>query len=284
MTIHDLPQNRDSLSSLATELHSAPKSSSSASSPPVKVHIHTSDIAHPSAPTNIVADTVEHLGPLHTMVANAGITQIKHCLDITRADMQRMFEVNVFAVHECFAAAARQFIRQGPPPGIPSTTDSQPDAQPSQSTATALPPHPPGAHGAPTTPVPSQGVYKLIGGASAASYKPFPGLAHYAAAKKAVRGLTHNFAQELAEHGITANSYAPGIVGTRMWEDIDAELSEMRGVPRGSIVADEVLRTVALGRVSVPEDVAGLVSFLAGPDSDYMTGQVVIVDGGIVYS
>lgn len=266
LTIHDLPSKKDALSAFASELQQPAKSSPSPASastttPLPKIHIHASDIANPTAPTALVDDTVANLGPLHTFVANAGITQVKSCLDVTRADLQRMFEVNVFSVHESFAAAARQFIRQRPPPN-----------------------HPPAKHGAATIPTPSAGCYKIIGGASTAAHIPFPGLSHYCASKCAVRGLTRGFASELARQGITVNSYAPGIVGTQMWEEIDAQIAEQTGKEKGSVVAKVVEEKVAMGRLSVPEDVSNLVSFLAGKDSDYMTGQTVVVDGGIVYT
>lgn len=124
---------------------------------------------------------------------------------------------------------------------------------------------------------------KVIVAASAASMKGFPILGAYSASKFAVRGLIQVAAQELASKGITVNGYAPGIVGTSMWELIDAELSKINGKPIGQNLQESVDR-VALGRIETPEDVAKVVSFLASDDSDYVTGQLVIVDGGIVYT
>lgn len=96
------------------------------------------------------------------------------------------------------------------------------------------------------------------------------------------RALTQAAARELAPFGITVNAYAPGIVGTGMWELIDERSSEYNGAPHG-----ESFRTyaegIALGRPSTPEDVASFVSYLAGPDSDYMTGQSPMIDGGLVF-
>lgn len=105
----------------------------------------------------------------------------------------------------------------------------------------------------------------------------------YSASKWAVRGLTHAYAAELADKGITVNSYAPGIVGTKMWEEMDEQIGEYYGVPKGETIRKEC-ESISMGRVSVPEDVAGAVSFLAGRDSDYVTGQMLVVDGGIVFS
>lgn len=95
---------------------------------------------------------------------------------------------------------------------------------------------------------------------------------------------------ELAEHHITCNAYAPGIVGTAMWDLIDEELGKKRGeklgevVKKGETIKKYVDELIALGRVSVPDDVAKLVSFLASKDSNYITGQCMVVDGGIIFT
>ena len=123
---------------------------------------------------------------------------------------------------------------------------------------------------------------KIINAASAAGHEGAAMLAVYSATKFAVRGLTQAAAQELARFGITVNAYSPGIVGTGMWELIDERLSEYNGAPRGENF-EKYAEGVALGRPSTPEDVASFVSYLAGPDSDYMTGQAPLIDGGIVY-
>lgn len=124
---------------------------------------------------------------------------------------------------------------------------------------------------------------KIIAAASIVAYRPFPLLASYSATKWAVRGLTQAAAMEFAKHKITVNAYAPGVVGTAMWDLIDERLTTIEGTPRGSALARQVDGILA-GRVSVPEDVAKLVSFLSGPDSDHMTGQTVLVDGGINFA
>lgn len=88
----------------------------------------------------------------------------------------------------------------------------------------------------------------------------------------------------MAEHKITVNGYAPGIVGTAMWDLIDEELGKKKGAQKGETMNKYVNDLTALGRVSVPEDVAKCVSYLASPDSDFMTGQTLIIDGGIQFS
>lgn len=123
---------------------------------------------------------------------------------------------------------------------------------------------------------------KIINAASIAGHDGFAMLGVYSATKFAVRALTQAAARELAPFGITVNAYAPGIVGTGMWELIDERLSEYNGAPRGENFR-KYAEGIALGRPSTPEDVASFVSYLAGPDSDYMTGQAPMIDGGMVF-
>jgi 3-oxoacyl-[acyl-carrier protein] reductase len=95
------------------------------------------------------------------------------------------------------------------------------------------------------------------------------GQANYAASKAGLIGLTLSLARELAERAITVNAVAPGFIETEMTERLPEKVrEEMRGqIPAGS-----------LGR---PEDVGGLVSFLASERARYITGQVIRVDGGM---
>ncbi|MHA6794136.1 acetoin reductase [Pseudonocardia bannensis] len=122
---------------------------------------------------------------------------------------------------------------------------------------------------------------KIINAASIAAHSGFDYLGHYSATKFAVRALTQAAAKELAKHQITVNAYCPGIVGTDMWDLIDEKLGAYLGTAKGEALAN-YSQLIALGRVQTPDDVAGFVSYLAGPDSDYMTGQSVVIDGGIV--
>jgi meso-butanediol dehydrogenase/(S,S)-butanediol dehydrogenase/diacetyl reductase len=123
---------------------------------------------------------------------------------------------------------------------------------------------------------------KIINASSIAGHEGSPMLGVYSATKFAVRALTQAAAQEYASHGITVNAYCPGIVGTDMWVEIDERFAELTGTPVGATYKKYVER-IALGRAQTPEDVASFVAYLAGPDSDYMTGQAPIIDGGLVY-
>ena len=124
---------------------------------------------------------------------------------------------------------------------------------------------------------------KIISAASIAAHSGFGFLGHYSATKFAVRALTQAAAKELAQHKITVNAYCPGIVGTDMWDLIDEKMGPYLGNERGETLA-QYSKPITLGRVQTPDDVASFVSYLASSDSDYMTGQSVMVDGGIVMS
>lgn len=123
---------------------------------------------------------------------------------------------------------------------------------------------------------------KIISASSIGGHDASPMLGVYCATKFAVRALTQSAAQEFASDGITVNAYCPGIVGTDMWVEIDRRFAEITGAEVGATY-NKYVDSIALGRVQTPEDVAAFVSFLAGPDSDYMTGQAPIIDGGLIY-
>ncbi|OZF32482.1 diacetyl reductase [Rhodococcus sp. 14-2496-1d] len=123
---------------------------------------------------------------------------------------------------------------------------------------------------------------KIINASSIAGHDGFAMLGVYSATKFAVRALTQAAAKEYAAEGITVNAYCPGVVGTDMWVTIDKRFAELTGAAEGETY-DKFVGGIALGRAQTPEDVAAFVSYLAGPDSDYMTGQAPSIDGGLVY-
>jgi meso-butanediol dehydrogenase / (S,S)-butanediol dehydrogenase / diacetyl reductase len=108
---------------------------------------------------------------------------------------------------------------------------------------------------------------------------PYSGV--YVAAKHAVIGLTKNLAHELAPHGIRVNAVCPGWIDTALLAAYNEQVSrlEKRSV---EAVREEILAKIPLRRIGTPEDVAGLVSFLASDDARYMTGQSINVTGGAV--
>ena len=74
---------------------------------------YLADVSNLSEVEKMVETSVSQLGPLNTMVANAGIAQVKALLDLTEEDLKRMFEVNVYGVYNCYSSAAKQMVKQG---------------------------------------------------------------------------------------------------------------------------------------------------------------------------
>ena len=96
------------------------------------------------------------------------------------------------------------------------------------------------------------------------------GQANYSASKAGLIGLTKTCAKELARYGIRVNAVAPGFIDTPMTQKLSADVQK------------QVVAGVPMGRFGTPEDVAAAVAFLAGPESSYVTGQVLRVCGGMV--
>jgi meso-butanediol dehydrogenase / (S,S)-butanediol dehydrogenase / diacetyl reductase len=121
---------------------------------------------------------------------------------------------------------------------------------------------------------------KIINTGSIASRQGFWDFVPYCVAKFGVLAITQATARGLIEHGITVNAFAPGVVDTPMWvglnEDIraihdqSAEVDPMRDFATGTLI----------GRPASPTELAPFLVYLASPESDYMTGQMYMVDGG----
>jgi 3-oxoacyl-[acyl-carrier protein] reductase len=110
---------------------------------------------------------------------------------------------------------------------------------------------------------------RIVNITSVAAQMGNPGQANYSAAKAGVIGFTKTVAKELAPRSITVNAVAPGFIATDMTADLKS--------------ADEILKMIPLGRFGQPEDIAGMVRFLAAdPAAGYVTGQVFNVNGGMV--
>ena len=108
-----------------------------------------------------------------------------------------------------------------------------------------------------------------------------PEVAAYCASKWAVVSLTQSGARDLAKHGITVTGFAPGVVATEMWEQVDQDLMEIGAAERPGQAMEEFSAEILRGRVARPEDITGTTTYLASRDSDYMTGQIVMIDGGM---
>jgi 3-oxoacyl-[acyl-carrier protein] reductase len=110
---------------------------------------------------------------------------------------------------------------------------------------------------------------RIVNITSVAAFMGNPGQANYSASKAGVVGFTKTIAKEYASRGITVNAVAPGFIQTAMTDILPDSVKE------------EMKRLIPLGRFGTVEDVANAVIFLASPDSGYITGQVIHVNGGM---
>ncbi len=203
------------------------------------------DVTRASDITAMIAVPYQRWGRLDVLFNNAGVIRVEPLLEVTEAEWDRVLNVNLRAVFFVLQAAARRMREQSPIPG------------------SAL-----------------RG--KLIQTASIAAYRGGnPLMTPYSASKAGVVSLTRSAAQVLAADHITSNCVCPGAVDTPMWTQIDGELGALHGWERGEAWKRRT-KHIPLGRPETAGDVAGLVAFLAGPDSDYMTGQAIKIDGGLV--
>lgn len=120
---------------------------------------------------------------------------------------------------------------------------------------------------------------KVVNTASIAGRTGFPDFAPYSASKAAVISLTQSAARALAAERITVNAFSPGVVATPLWQQLDADLA---GIGAADAGFDSMAGDILLGRPAEPSDIAPTAVYLASADSDYMTGQVVAIDGGMV--
>ncbi len=123
---------------------------------------------------------------------------------------------------------------------------------------------------------------KMINTASIAGKEGYDIQPHYSATKFSVVALTQAGARAFAKHGITVNAICPGIVVTELWEGLDEDFMQFGITERPGEGMEQFSERILLGRTASPEDIAGPAAFLASADSDYITGQSLMVDGGMV--
>jgi len=193
----------------------------------------------------MVDEVYRRWGRLDVLFNNAGVVRVQPLLDVTEAEWDRVMTVNLRAVFFVMQAVIRRMREQNPMPG-------------------------------------GELRGKLIQTASIAAYRGGnPLMTPYSASKAGVVSLTRSAAMMLAADRITSNCVCPGAVETPMWTQIDKEWGALSGWGEGEAWKRRI-RHIPLGRPETADDVAGVVAFLAGPDSDYMTGQALKVDGGLV--
>ena len=203
------------------------------------------DVTRRADVERMVDEPYRRWGRLDVLFNNAGVVRLQPLLEVTEEEWDRVMAVNLRAVFFVLQASARRMVDQDLMPG-------------------------------------SELRGKLIQTASIASYRGGNHLmTPYSASKAGVVSLTRSAAQAFARQGITSNCVCPGAVETAMWEQIDREWGALEGLGQGEAWKRRI-RPIPLGRPEKPEDVAAVVAFLASADSDYMTGQALNVDGGLV--
>ena len=121
-----------------------------------------------------------------------------------------------------------------------------------------------------TRPMMKQRSGRIINISSVVGLTGNAGQANYSASKAGLVGLTKSMAQELAPRGITVNCIAPGYIETDMTDELSAKVKE------------DIMKQIPLGRIGKPEEVAAMALFLSSNEAEYITGQTITVDGGMV--
>ncbi|ATJ81299.1 SDR family NAD(P)-dependent oxidoreductase [Halomonas beimenensis] len=190
-----------------------------------------------------VQATVDAFGSLNVMLNNAGINKPLMFLDITEENWHQIMDVNALGCLIGMQEAAKQMIDQGK----------------------------------------ENGPYKIINVGSILSRQAFDDVVPYACSKHAILAMINGGAKALVDHNITVNGYGPGVVRTELWEQLDKDLVEIGKFDKQGQSMDQLADSMILmKRYSYPDDVVGTAAFLASQESDYMTGQLLMIDGGMV--
>ena len=123
---------------------------------------------------------------------------------------------------------------------------------------------------------------KIINTASIAGRQGYAEFAPYCCSKASVISLTQAGAREFAKHKITVNAFAPGVVVTPLWDGLEQDMIDKGVIKQKGEFIESFSASILLGFPSKPKDLAGIASFLAASDSDYITGQVIMSDGGMI--
>lgn len=183
-------------------------------------------------------------GSLNVYINNAGVNKPRMFLDIDEKNWDMIMDVNAKGMLLGMQEAAKRMIRQGP-----------------------MPEHP----------------YKIVNVGSIVSRTAFLDVVPYCCSKYCALALIIGGAKALWEHKITVNGYGPGVVTTELWEQLDKDLVEIGMFEKEGQSLDHLRQTMILmKKLSTPDDVKGTAAFLCSDESDYMTGQLIMIDGGMV--
>jgi meso-butanediol dehydrogenase / (S,S)-butanediol dehydrogenase / diacetyl reductase len=202
------------------------------------------DVTSRQQNADAVVATVEAFGSINIALMNAGINKPKMFMDIDEANWDAIMDINAKGMLFGMQEAARQMIVQGP-----------------------MQDHP----------------YKIINVGSIVSRTAFLDVIPYSCSKYAALAMIIGGAKALWQHKITVNGYGPGVVRTELWEQLDKDLVEIGMFEEEGQSMDHLANTmITMKRYSYPDDVKGTAAFLCSDESDYMTGQLVMIDGGMI--
>ena len=191
-----------------------------------------------------VEATAQAFGSINIMLNNAGVNKPKMFLDIDEDNWDMIMDINAKGTLFGMQEAAKKMIEQGP-----------------------MDDHP----------------YKIINVGSIVSRTAFLDVVPYSCSKYCALAMIIGGAKALWEHKITVNGYGPGVVKTELWEQLDKDLVEIGMFEEEGQSMDHLAQTMILmKKLSTPDDVKGTAAFLCSDESDYMTGQLVMIDGGMI--
>lgn len=210
------------------------------------------DLANVSEIQPMVDTVVTEFGRIDILVNVAGVAQTKPFSEITEDDWDRVIGINLKGTVFCIQAVGTQMIKQ-----VPDEVKKTGRADRSYG--------------------------KIVNFSSISGRRGRALQLHYAASKAAIISITQSAALAFTPYNINVNAVCPGVITTPMWEQIDRDYGRAFGTGPGEAMKD-FIEKIPLKRAGNPEDVAAAVAFLCSPDSDYITGQTLNVDGGFEMS
>jgi NAD(P)-dependent dehydrogenase (short-subunit alcohol dehydrogenase family) len=214
------------------------------------------DIANIAEIQPMIDNAVAEFGRIDILVNAAGVAQTGLFLELTEEQWDRVIDTNLKGTTFLIQAFGRQMIDQ-----IPEQVKAAGcvDQSPLRDTLRCY--------------------GKIVNFSSISGRHGRAEQIPYAASKAAIISITQSAALSFAPYNINVNAVCPGVVPTPMWEQIEKDRGRISGLAPGESIKSFIERT-PLKRAGSAEDVAGVVAFLCSPDSDYMTGQTLNIDGG----
>lgn len=123
---------------------------------------------------------------------------------------------------------------------------------------------------------------KIINTASVVGRQGNPEFAPYCVSKAGVISLTQAGAREMAKHKITVNGIAPGVVVTPLWDGLEQDMIDKGVIKKKGEFIESFSADILVGYPAKPSDLAGITAFLASSESDYITGQIIMCEGGMI--